>query len=283
MTSFLYNDIKSSYLLVDLSYLTFYRFYATKIWYSKQNDCDLKKKWLDNTFFMQKYKKLYCQKLFKISKKYKIQIKNIIFCKDCSRKNIWRRKLLQCYKKNRDSIYTDDWCEKIGTLFSYTNNEFINELSDVHNFKVIGINNLEGDDIISITKEFIIKKHCLEPHKIIIISNDHDLLQLIDKNTTIINMKGKILNEKSLGNKNKNVMYKCILGDKSDNISSIFPKCGKITTMKLMNDPKLLEKYFLKYENSKNKYLLNKKLIDLDNIPIELKNKCIQNLKKINI
>ena len=112
-----------SYLLVDLSYLTFYRFYATKIWYSKQNNCNLEGKWIENNNYMEKFKKLYCEKIFKIMKKYKIEKKNIIMCKDCHRKNIWRKELLNSYKENRSKIYTNDWCEKIGTLFNFVHKE----------------------------------------------------------------------------------------------------------------------------------------------------------------
>jgi 5'-3' exonuclease len=70
----------------------------------------------------------------------------------------------------------------------------------------------------------------------------------------------------------KNLFYKIVLGDKSDNIMPIFKKCG----------PKTCEKYYennelfleaLKKENAYEKYELNKKLVDFRELPLELVNK----------
>ena len=82
--------------------------------------------------------------------------------------------------------------------------------------------NLEADDIIAITKKFIRQKY---PDSIIyIIANDHDYLQLLDDNTEIINFQNKNLREskKVFPEADKNLFYKIVLGDKSDNISPVF-------------------------------------------------------------
>ena len=107
--------------------------------------------------------------------------------------------------------------------------------------------------------------------KIYIIANDHDYLQLLDGQTEIINFQYKFLKEakKVFDEPDKNLFYKIVLGDKSDNINPIFKKCG----------PKTCEKYYennelfleaLKKENAYEKYELNKKLVDFRELPVEL-------------
>ena len=108
-------------------------------------------------------------------------------------------------------------------------------------------------------------------NKIYIIANDHDYLQLLDDNTEIVNFQNKFLKEakKVFSEPQKNLFYKIVLGDKSDNIMPIFKKCG----------PKTCEKYYenndlfleaLKKENAYEKYELNKKLVDFRELPLEL-------------
>ena len=128
--------------------------------------------------------------------------------------------------------------------------------------------NLEADDVIAITKDFIRKRN--PDSKIIIVTSDMDLLQLIDDNTTLISLKNKILNEKSCGDPKKDLEIKIICGDSSDNIPGCFQRCGHKTALKLINDKsKLLEK-FKKEEGSMDRYAINRILIDFENIPNEL-------------
>ena len=64
---------------------------------------------------------------------------------------------------------------------------------------------------------------------------------------------------------------KIICGDKSDNIPSCFKNCGKKTALKLIENKKLLLNKFKENPESLNIYAINKMIIDLSNIPIELK------------
>ena len=65
---------------------------------------------------------------------------------------------------------------------------------------------------------------------IYIITNDHDYLQLINANTTIINLKNKKLNDKSCGNPKHDLLLKIICGDPADNIKGCFKRCEKNST-----------------------------------------------------
>jgi len=71
------------------------------------------------------------------------------------------------------------------------------------------------------------------------------------------------------GSPQRDLFYKIILGDKSDNIKPVFNKCGKKTVEKCFDD----NDYFINKLDTENKqdiYELNKKLIDFYEIPIPL-------------
>ena len=67
------------------------------------------------------------------------------------------------------------------------------------------------------------------------------------------------------------------MGDKSDDIPSIFNKCGPKTALKYYNDTGAFEAQ-LKKENAYELYKKNKKLIDFNEIPDIL----VEQFKKIN-
>ena len=85
------------------------------------------------------------------------------------------------------------------------------------------------------------------------------------------NLKYKSLLESKAysGSPQRDLFYKIILGDKSDNIKPVFNKCGKKTVEKCFDD----NDYFINKLDTENKqdiYELNKKLIDFYEIPIPL-------------
>jgi 5'-3' exonuclease len=96
-----------------------------------------------------------------------------------------------------------------------------------------------------------------------------DYLQIANENTIPINLQFKQLQEskQSFKNNEKDLFCKIIMGDKSDNISSVFKKCGIKTAEKYYNDKSLFEKRLDDLEGTKKKYNLNKKLIDFNEIP----------------
>ena len=63
---------------------------------------------------------------------------------------------------------------------------------------------------------------------------------------------------------------KIIMGDSSDNISSVLKKCGPKTAIKYFENRELLEKKLQESETYRTTYELNKKIIDFNNIPEEL-------------
>ena len=96
-------------LIVDLSYFLFYRFFATRVWFSKAHpeiptpdDFDFS----SNVIFMEKIEKLIMDNIASYLRKFKVLSSNIHLVKDCPRTDIWRTYLYPEYKKNREEHYT---------------------------------------------------------------------------------------------------------------------------------------------------------------------------------
>lgn len=255
------------FILVDTSYWIFYRYFAISQWWNHaKQDSPLTNSY-ENEEFVEKFMKTFSESLAGFKKKQKIHKKNatIIAARDCPRKDIWRNTLYPDYKGTRDK--GDEFGG--GPFFKHIYQDGNKLLYEAGVNSVLQFPNLEADDIIALTKNYIRNKYA--DAKIYIIANDHDYLQLLDEHTEIVNFQNKYLKEgsKVFNIPQKNLFYKIVLGDKSDNINPIFKKCG----------PKTCEKYYennelfleaLKKENAYEKYELNKKLVDFRELPDEL-------------
>ena len=276
---------ESPTILIDGSYFIFYRFYALVTWWKNAKPEQDIKEPAENEEFCKKFIELFPKKLKEIKKRLKMPNAEIIVAKDCSRKKIWRNYYFQLlnledkaliekclsqeynefkkfmdsndktkseYKSGRNIKYD---CSKFFEL-SYKNELFLKEAN-----KIIEYNELEADDCIALYRKFYPNKN------IIIIANDHDYLQLLDDSCKLFNLKFK---EITTEDKKISLELKCILGDKSDNIKGLFKRCGKKTALKLIEDQELFKKR-CKNENKEVDYLLNKRLIDFNQIPTSLK------------
>ena len=99
-----------------------------------------------------------------------------------------------------------------------------------------------------------------------------DYLQLARENVELYDLKYKKLTERksSFNNAEKDLFVKILTGDKSDNITGVFKKCGPKTACKYYDNPELFKNKLEKEEGSKEKYELNRKIIDFNYIPLEL-------------
>lgn len=256
--------MNNTLLLVDNSYNAFYRINATLIWYKmahREEKYDEKYDWSKNKVYTEKLKKMYLNSLSKITKKHNIKLNNIYFCKDCKRKDIWRMELYPEYKKNRDTISNN-----FGNIFKYIYSDILPELQE-KGVRIISSDKAEADDVIAIIKNLVRDQE--KNRDIVIITSDHDYLQLIDDKTYIYNLKNKLLNEKSYGSAEKDLMVKILTGDKSDNIPSTWKKCGEKTALKHLDNRELLHKK-LKDPEILKRFKLNQQLIDFKNIPSEI-------------
>ena len=254
----------STYLLIDLSYFIFYIYYARKKYFEFQDKCT--DNLINNEEFLEGFSN-FDLKIEQIKKKLKLPKETIIiFGKDCRRKDIWRNEIYPDYKKSRKEN------NEVGDFFMYVYKNIIN------NYTYIDNNKCEADDVIG-----ILTKELYKNNTIYIITGDYDYLQLLyNDNVQIFNMKFKNLREKSCGNSSNDLMLKILMGDKSDNIYPIHKKLGPKTAMKYIESPDILLR---KREDNEIelKYKLNKKLIDMNEIPENYVTEILEKFKKILI
>ena len=265
------------YLLIDTSYLIFYRYYALIQWWRLAKEGEELDNPYENIEFVEKFNKMFIQSIDNIKKKLKIHKEKVcvIAAIDCPRSEIWRNHLLDVYKENRNQ--NDTFI--CGLFFKKVYSEGLLEQAGVN--YILKHKSLEADDIIAITKKYI---ENMNDSKIYIITNDHDYLQLANNNTLLFNLKFKELNKtyNSYDNPEKDLLSKIILGDKSDNIPSVFQKCGPKTVEKYLNNIYLLNNDLDKH-GVRERFELNKKIIDLNEIPHELTNNYISSNKKVSL
>ena len=129
-----------------------------------------------------------------------------------------------------------------------------------------GYPTLEADDCIAITASHI-RKSFPDAH-IWIITSDTDYLQLAEEKIHIYSLQYKDLTEaKSCsGCPKQDLFCKIVSGDKSDNISSVFNKCGPKTAMKYYNDRDMFDEKLSEQPEAQKIYMRNSLLVDFANI-----------------
>lgn len=271
------------YILIDVSYLIFYRYFALIQWWRVAHPDDELGNPADNQDFCEKFIKQIVESVDNIKRSLKLhttrrqnpQVKVLLAC-DCSRKNIWRNEYFTEYKATREK--DDNFMG--GVFFKKVYNDKLLERTGAN--IILYENYMEADDIIAITANYIKDKHkgniCSDYH-IYIIANDMDYLQLWDNRCDIVNLQGKYLVEKknSYYDGDKNLFVKIVLGDKSDNIPPIFKRCS-IKDAELYYDNIEIFQKRIEDEDGHERLLLNKIIIDFDEIPQQLQLKITKKL-----
>ena len=112
--------------------------------------------------------------------------------------------------------------------------------------------------------------------KINIITSDKDYLQLAGPQVNIFNLAYKNITDSTLGgNAEADLFCKIVMGDTSDNITSVLRKCGPKTALKCYKDKSYFDER-MKKENAYEKFELNKKMIDFTCIPQKYKDEFMQ-------
>jgi len=267
--------MSQTFLFIDGSYYCFYRYYSMMSWWRHAYPENPLENPYENEEFVNKFKKTFIEKLEQIPKMLNIHKENptIIVGKDCKRENIWRNKLFPEYKETRDN-----------PLIKFMGGAFFRMVYEDEMFKqggaqyIIKHPELEADDCIAISVKHLLNKY--PSCNIYIITSDKDYLQLVRENVKVFNLSFKNIaeNKTSTGNYQKDLELKIIMGDISDNIPSVFPKCGPKTAKKCIDNPEYF-KSKLKTDEYVKQYELNKILIDFNNIPKNLVDEFIQTIK----
>ncbi len=266
------NFNKNNIILIDSSYYVFHRYFATYRWFSFQNIDVSVDDIVNNEVFITAFYKHINNDIKKICKKWNTNKDNIVFCVDCQRTEIWRNDIYNTYKATRTQ--KTNFNKKIFIIF----NEYINSL----NFQYISQDRLEGDDVIYLSQKMI--KSQLEVLKntninIIIITNDNDFLQLVDKQVHVYNMQFKELMKRGYNDPKIDLLFKAIYGDKSDNIPKIGSGITKEKALMLSNMQDDERDNYIKECGYQDKFILNMMLISFENIPKEYTEKFSNNVR----
>lgn len=191
-------------------------------------------------------------------------------------KNYWRRKLHPNYKGSRAKDREEsafDW-NAFFPIWNVIKKEFEESLP----FYSIALDTAEADDIIA-----TLVLHMAHHHKICIVSSDEDFLQL---QTLPSVTQYSIKNKKFITDDNYSLFEHIVKGDRSDGVPSILVNIDFFHEDNGTRQPSVTVKMLSEWEPHKNKpeqfcrdhvmlerYLMNKKLIDLREIPQELQDK----------
>jgi 5'-3' exonuclease len=242
-------------VLIDTSYYTFYRYFATIRWFTFQKiefDID---DIINNEVFIKAFIKHIDADIKKIIKKWDSSIDNIIFCMDCSRCDIWRNDIYKEYKGTR--VQSNNFNRNIFPVLY----DYIVKLG----IKQINIDRLEADDVIYLTQKCLKEK--LKNNDIVVITNDNDYLQIVGDKIILINMQFKELKARGVNDPRQDLLIKAMYGDKSDNILKIasFISKEKAHTIALMGEEERIA--YLKENDCYDKFCFNMTLISFDFIP----------------
>jgi 5'-3' exonuclease len=278
-------------ILVDASYTSFYRFFATLRWFSlnqpdfyKEKKEDTKYDWSENKIFMEKYEKMYLESIVKLVGKKEFSKSYVIFCLDSPKETVWRSKLVDGYKGDRCDLSLKN---NFKPTFKITYEKIIPNLIKNNEGKIFSIkaDKLEADDIIAIISRNMEKTN--KDTKIFLVSGDQDFLQLGRDNLFFINYKSKKPLLLTKDEAKEALKMKILNGDCSDNICSIFPKDKKICPLKkrkeVTSDELKLKEYLEENPDIKKNYELNQKLINFDFIPEKLAKTALNKLKELQL
>ena len=251
-----------NFVLIDASYYIFFRYYALKNWWGFAKDDSEPANIEDSERGMEKFRTTFVEKIHELITKLKIKNPIIIVGKDCPQKKIWRHTDILEYKGNRKNE------DNVKPMFECAFNEKLFEKAGAKS--ILEYPSLEADDCIAITAKHILEKHP-DVH-VHIITSDMDYLQIAGVRVTLIDLKYKKLTDSknSFKDAKKDLFCKIVCGDKSDNIPSIFPRCGLKTAAKLYDNPEEFKAKLEKTPGAKEMYERNQKIIDFNYIPKEL-------------
>lgn len=250
-----------TFIFIDGSYYCFYKYYSIMNWWKLAHPEEKLTDPINNPVFVEKFKKTFVETIQQIPKKLNVHKlehpPTIIVGKDCKRKNIWRNELYDKYKATRDNSTESGFMG--GPFFKMAYEEELFQKAGAH--QILYHPHLEADDCIALSVKQTLNDY---PNcNIYIITSDNDYLQLIKENVNIYNVAFKNL-------KKTDVRLKIIMGDVSDNIPSVFPKCGIKTATKCIEDTEFFKKKMANNPDYYKQYELNETLISFDKIPQNL-------------
>lgn len=258
-------------IFIDGSYFNFHRYFSLMRWWKNAYPEDALDNPIDNTTFVEKYKKTHYEHLQQIPKKLGIWKKGqpslppMFVGKDCKREDIWRNAYIDNYKATRKNGPDDGF--KGGPIFKMVHHEKMFQTAGVKH--VLKHPQFEGDDCIAISVKYLTKNH--PELDIYIITSDKDYLQLASDKVHLYDLSYKNLAEQKSSFKDAqcDLFCKIVMGDVSDNIPSVIQKCGPKTALKCYENREYFDQR-MKKEDAYERFKQNQRVVDFNFIPENL-------------
>lgn len=277
MASFAYtNTINNTFIFIDGSYFCFYRYHSLLTWWKNAYPEVVIDDPFLNEQFVAKFRKTFVDHVQNLRKNLGIpkHVKpTIIVGRDCKRENIWRNELFPNYKATRANGKEDGFMGGPFFKMVYADNLFIEGGAST----ILYHPKLEADDCIALSVKHVLQKY--QDCNVYIITSDKDYLQLAEPRVHIYNLGFKKITDQksSTGSPECDLFCKIVMGDISDNIPSVFPKCGPKTALKYYENKDEFQKRLESSDVFKAQYNTNKAIVDFNEIPVALKNEFFTN------
>jgi len=264
-------NINKTFIFIDGSYFCFYRYHSLLTWWKNAYPEIIIEDPFQNEAFVAKFRKTFVEHVQKLQKNlgiHKSVTPTIIVGKDCKRENIWRNELFPKYKGTRANGAEDGFMGGPFFKMVYQDNLFIEGGAKT----ILHHNKLEADDCIALSVKRVLDKYA--DCSVYIITSDKDYLQLAEPRVHIYNLGFKKITDQksSTGSAECDLFCKIVMGDISDNIPSVFPKCGPKTALKYYQDQVEFQKKLNSSDVFMSQYNTNKKIVDFNEIPVLLQN-----------
>jgi 5'-3' exonuclease len=276
MTTIADKNVNKTFIFIDGSYFCFYRYHSLLTWWKNAYPEVV----LDDPFlneeFVAKFRKTFVDHVQNLRKNLGIpkHVKpTIIVGRDCKRENIWRNELFPNYKATRANGKEDGFMGGPFFKMVYQDKLFVEGGTKA----ILSHPTLEADDCIALSVKHVLQKY--QESEVYIITSDKDYLQLAEPRVHIYNLGFKKITDQksSTGSAECDLFCKIVMGDISDNIPSVFPKCGPKTALKYYEDQAAFQTRLQSSDVFKAQYNTNKTIVDFNEIPIALKNEFFTN------
>jgi 5'-3' exonuclease len=266
-------NVNKTFIFIDGSYFCFYRYHSLLTWWKNAYPEIVLDDPFQNEQFVTKFRKTFVEHVQKLAKNlglHKSIVPTIIVGKDCKRENIWRNELFSKYKANRANGKEDGFMGGPFFKMVYEDNLFIEGGAS----SILYHNKLEADDCIALSVKHVLQKYQDNNTQVYVITSDKDYLQLAEPRVHIYNLGFKKITDQksSTGSAECDLFCKIVMGDISDNIPSVFPKCGPKTALKYYEDQAEFQKKLNSSDVFISQYNTNKKIVDFNEIPLLLQN-----------
>lgn len=211
-----------------------------------------------------------------------------VLCLD--NRNYWRKSVFPLYKANRASSREKDKFD--WDAFYLALNQLKTELVESSPFKVLEVDTAEADDIIS-----VMSRRYATSYKVVIVSSDHDFLQLQAQHQNISQFSPTHRKYLKLDHRGYNLFGHIVKGDSGDGIPNILSDDDVFISPSKRSKPitkKKLEEWFNaggisspeKFCTSLEmlqRFNRNRKLVDLTLIPEDLSQKISSTYESVEV